>query len=286
MVVDRSALGAFLRTRRDRLTPAEAGIAPLPGPRRVPGLRKEELAYLVGLSPDHYSRLEQGRQPTIGADVLDALVRALRLDDVEAAHLRDLAAPTRNARSTWEVEQRADAGLLRVMATLDHAPALLLGRRLEVLAANGLLRAVLGEEVEVGVSFARWLLLGEEARRRILTWPAYASAAVGTLRFELGRHPSDRRLASLIDELCAADADVARWWADQTVTDRTSVAKRIAHPVAGELTFSIEALTTPNDPDQRLVVYTCEPHSATARALPLLASWAAPIGASTGPDPM
>lgn len=107
MVADRSALGAFLRARRDRLTPAEAGIAPLPGPRRVPGLRKEELAYLVGLSPDHYSRLEQGRQPTVSADVLESLVRALRLDDVEAAHLRDLAAPTARRRtSTWEVDQR------------------------------------------------------------------------------------------------------------------------------------------------------------------------------------
>lgn len=167
------------------------------------------------------------------------------------------------------------------MTTLDHTPALLLGRRLEVLATNDLLTAVLGPEVRAGTSLARWLLLDPESRRRIITWPDYASAAVGTLRFELGRHPDDRRLSDLVAELCAADADVAGWWADQTVTDRTSVPKRIAHPQAGELTFSIEALATPNDGDQRLVVYTCEPHSATARALPLLASWAAPVESRT-----
>jgi transcriptional regulator with XRE-family HTH domain len=93
MPADRAALGAFLRSRRDRITPAQAGITAFPGPRRVPGLRKEELAVLAGLSPDHYSRIEQGRQPTLSDDVLDALARALRLDDAERAHLRDLAAP-------------------------------------------------------------------------------------------------------------------------------------------------------------------------------------------------
>src|SRR3954467_1865518 len=106
MPADRAALGAFLRSRRDRITPAQAGITAFPGPRRVPGLRKEELAVLAGLSPDHYSRIEQGRQPTLSDDVLDALARALRLDDAERAHLRDLAAPRRAGRSTWEAPQQ------------------------------------------------------------------------------------------------------------------------------------------------------------------------------------
>ncbi len=271
---DRTALGAFLRSRRDALTPAQAGIDPFPGPRRVPGLRKEELAVLAGLSPDHYSRLEQGRQPAVSDDVVDALSRALRLDDVERAHLRDLAAPVRLRHAdTWEVPQRPDPGLLRLLTTLDHVPALLLGRRTQVLASNALLAAVIGPEVAPGSSFARWLFLDPRARERIMTWSDYARAAVGGLRYEVGRHPGDRQLGALVADLRAADAEVDAWWAEHGVTDRTSVPKRIAHPVAGALSFDIEAVSTPHDPEQRLVVYTVEPGSATEAALTLLAAW-------------
>ncbi|QCW49338.1 helix-turn-helix domain-containing protein [Nocardioides dongxiaopingii] len=276
MPADRSALGAFLRSRRDRLTPAQAGIDAFPGPRRVPGLRKEELAVLAGLSADHYSRIEQGRQQTLTDEVLDALARALRLDDLERAHLRDLAAPARRtANPGWEAPQRADPGLLRLMTTLDHVPALLLGRRGEVLARNALLAAVLGHEMAPRASFLRWLFLDPSSRRRIVNWPDYASAAVGAMRYETGRHPRDRRLAALVADLRRRDPDVERWWEDHAVTDRTSVPKQIAHPVFGTLVFAIEALTVPHDPEQRLVVYTVEPGSSTAHALPLLASWAA-----------
>ncbi|MDO9457638.1 helix-turn-helix transcriptional regulator [Nocardioides sp.] len=284
MPADRSALGAFLRSRRDRLTPAQAGIDAFPGPRRVPGLRKEELAVLAGLSSDHYSRIEQGRQQTLTDEVLDALARALQLDDVERDHLRDLAAPVRHqARRSrgWETPQRADPGLLRMMTTLDHVPALLLGRRGEVLARNALLRAVLGTDMEPGSSLVRWLFLDPGSRERIVNWSDYAAAAVGSMRYEVGRHPQDRRLAALVAELRERDDDVARWWDDHGVTDRTSVPKQIAHPDFGTLSFAIEAVTTPHDPEQRLVVYTVEPDSATARALPLLVSWGAeaPAGA-------
>lgn len=273
MPTDRSALGAFLRSRRDRLTPAQAGITAFPGPRRVPGLRKEELAVLAGVSPDHYSRIEQGRQHTVTDDVLDALSRALRLDEVEKAHLRDLAAAPRRRGSTWEAAQWADPGLLRMMLTIDHVPVLILGRRSEVLSCNALLRGVLGDEVVDGSVFARWLFLDPRARRRIENWSHYAAAAVGALRYELGRHPADRRLRALIEELRGADPDVAQWWDDHSVTDRTSVDKRINHPVVGRLAFGIEALVSPHDPDQRLVAYTVEPGSPTAEGLKILTSW-------------
>ncbi len=273
MPADRSALGAFLRSRRDRLTPAQAGITAYPGARRVPGLRKEELAFLAGLSPDHYSRLEQGRQHTVTGDVVDALSRALQLDPVERAHLRDLAAPPRRSPPTWEAPQRPDPGLLRMLTTLDHVPALVLGRRSQVLACNALLRAVLGAEVAEGTTFARWLFLDPRARLRIENWSDYAAAAVGALRYEVGRHAADRLLLDLVDELRTADQDVARWWDDHGVTDRTSVDKLIVHPVVGPLRFGIEGVVSPHDAEQRLVVYTVEPHSATARALPVLASW-------------
>src|SRR3954462_15145305 len=113
---DRAALGAFLRSRRDRITPAQAGVTAFPGPRRVPGLRKEELAVLAGLSPDHYSRLEQGRQHTVTEQVVRALSRALQLGEVEGQHLRDLAAPP--SRLRWagpETAQPPDPGMLRLM---------------------------------------------------------------------------------------------------------------------------------------------------------------------------
>ncbi|WP_432491012.1 helix-turn-helix transcriptional regulator [Kineococcus gypseus] len=272
---DRSALGAFLRSRRDRLTPAQAGITAFPGPRRVPGLRKEELAPLVGLSPDHYSRLEQGRQRAVGEDVLEALARALQLDDVERAHLRDLAAPA--ARRRWsgpEAPQRPDPGMLRLMGALEHVPVLLLGRRSEVLARNALLSEVLGFPAEPGSSLARWLFLDPAARVRLANWAEFAPAAVGALRYEVGRHPEDRRLAAFVDEVRRADPDLARWWDDQRVTFRTSLTKHVAHPAAGPLTFGIETLVSPHDPDQSLIVYTVEPDSPTARVLPVLASWA------------
>ena len=277
MPQDRAALGAFLRARRDRLSPAQAGIEAFPGPRRVPGLRKEELAVLAGLSPDYYSRLEQGRQANIGEDVLSSLSRALRLDDVEQAHLRDLAAPTTTTvrRGARSVPQRPDPGLLRLMGSLDHLPVLLLGERTEVLARNALLCAVLGHPLPPGSSFARWLLLQPAARDRITNWADFASASVAGLRRQAGRHPDDRVLAALIDELRAFDQDVSRWWDDHTVRDYAGVAKRIHHPTAGPLTFDVEIVRAPHEPDQHLVVYTAQPDSATARILPMLASWEA-----------
>ncbi len=257
------------------MTPAQAGIEAFPGARRVPGLRRDELAYLAGLSPDYYSRVEQGRQANVSADVLSALARALRLDDVETGHLRDLAAPVtgRGARAPAAV-QRPDPGLLRVLDSLEHRPVLLLGCRGEVLACNGLVAAVLGPKVAPGTSFFRFFFLDPMARERVVNWKVFAQACVGALRHEHGRRPDDGKRRDLVEELRAADVDVRRWWDDHSVRDYASVSKRIRHPDAGDLSFDIEILMAPQDPDQRLVVYTAEPDSATARLLPILATWA------------
>lgn len=229
---------------------------------------------LAGLSPDYYSRLEQGRQASISVSVLTALARALRLDDVELAHLRDLAAPSPARRGVRESHpQRPDPGLLRLMSTLDHVPTLLLGDRGIVLACNALVPAVLGRRLDPGTSFIRFLLLDRLARDRIENWADFASASVAALRREAARHPDDRRLRDLIEDLRAADSDVARWWDDHRVRDYTSVAKRISHPEAGLLSFDIEIVRAPHDPDQHLVVYTAQPDSRTAQLLPLLRGW-------------
>ncbi len=279
---DRAALGAFLRSRRDRLSPAQAGIRAFPGPRRVPGLRREELAVLAGLSPDHYSRLEQGRQPTVSAQVLASLARALRLDDVERAHLHDLATVSSRGRSADDMPQRADPGLLRLMTAMDALPVLLLGHRGDVLARNDLLRAVLGRDLVPGSSFPRFLLQDPRARERIVNWEVFAAATVASLRRETGRRPSDRRLTALVEELRRADPAVEGWWADHDVVDLVSVRKQVVHPAAGPLDFGIEYAVGPGEPGQTLVVYTVGPGSATERVLPLLASWGAGATASAG----
>jgi len=285
---DRAELGAFLRARRDRLTPARAGMEPFPGARRVPGLRRDELAVLAGLSPDYYSRVEQGRQANVSDDVLRALARALRLDATETAHLRDLAAPTTDRRTGGPdaLPQRPDPGLLRVMDALAHVPVLLLGHRTEVLARNALLQAVLGRPLRPGTSFARFLFLDPLARERIVNWEDFAQATVAGLRRESARRAHDTRLLALVAELRAAEADVGRWWDDHAVRDYASVSKRLRHPAAGELAFDIELLTAPHEPGQHLVVYTAEPDSATARVLPLLESWETVITTSASSPAM
>lgn len=147
------ALAQFLRSRRDRLTPAAAGVMAFPGPRRVPGLRKEEVAFLAGMSVDHYSRIEQGRQRHLSDQVRAALARALRLDATEIDHLAalaDAAAAPRRARRRPVEHQRAEPGMLRMMGALDHLPVLLLGHRGDVLARNTLLQAVLDTAIPVG----------------------------------------------------------------------------------------------------------------------------------------
>ena len=278
MPIDRSALGLFLRSRRDGLTPAQAGIRGFPGARRVPGLRKEELAVLAGLSPHHYSRLEQGRQHTVTNDVLEALSRALQLDDIERAHLRDLAAPSsQRRRPARSIRQRPASSMLRLMTAMDHLPVLLLGRRSEVHACNVLLTEVLGASLQPGSIFVGWLFRDPDARIRITNWADFAAAFVGALRYETGQHPNDHQLAQVTTELRSSDEDVAQWWDDQRVTFRTSLTKHIDHPTAGPLQFGIETIVGPHDPDQRLIVYTVEPGSPTASMLPLIASWAAPV---------
>lgn len=247
-------------------------MQPFPGPRRVPGLRKEELAFLAGMSSDYYSKLEQGRQSSVSRHVLEALARALRLNDVERAHLFILADPGGARRSSTQALQQADGGLIRLMTALDYVPALILGRRSEVLATNALFRAVL-RDLPPSSSFISFMFLDPSARELIVNWEHFASTSVAALRGELGRHPDDQLLVALIEELTTKDQDAARWWADHSVEDYASVAKRVMHPIVGELSFDIEAVTPPRTTDQVLIVYTVQPDSETARKLPFLASW-------------
>ncbi|MBY4129283.1 helix-turn-helix domain-containing protein [Rhodococcus fascians] len=270
MSKDRSALSAFLRDRRDRITPTEAGLPTYPGTRRVPGLRREELAALAGVSPDYYSKLEQGRQANVSNEVLGAIARALKLDDVEWAHLLDLASP---ALSAGDDTERPDSGLLQVMKALDHVPVLLLGRSGTILASNALVRAVLSLPPTAGESLFDYLFRNPVARERIVNWSQFAAASVAALRRDLARRPADSTLSALIDELRSSEPSFEQWWIDHEVAEFAGATKIIQHPAAGTLQFGIEFLTSPTAPNQSLIVYTVEEGSSTAKVLPILASW-------------
>lgn len=267
---DRSALSAFLRDRRDRITPTEAGLRTYPGTRRVPGLRREELAAMAGVSPDYYSKLEQGRQANVSIEVLRAIARALKLNEVESAHLLDLASP---AGSVDDATERPDPGLLQVMRTLDHVPVLLLGRSGTILASNALVRSVLSLPSAAGESLFDYLFRNPIARERIVNWSQFAAAAVANLRRDLARRPGDGVLTALIDELRSSEPCFEQWWSDHEVREFERATKIIQHPAAGTLEFGIEFLIAPSEPGQSLIVYTVEDGSSTAKILPILASW-------------
>jgi transcriptional regulator with XRE-family HTH domain len=265
----------FLRSRRARITPADAGLPPLPGARRVPGLRREEVAMLAGVSVDYYVRLERGRNLNVSESVLDAVSRALRLNDTERGHLFTLARPTRGPRRPLPPQQ-ARAGLLRVLDTWTDTPALLLGRRMDVLGANPMAKALYTDFDALprrDRNMARYLFLDETSRELYVDWEGSASGTVASLHLYAGRYPNDPKLAELVGELSMRDNDFRRWWAGHDVLRRTHGTKSYRHPVVGDLTLAFESLNPTGDPDLTLGLYTVEPGSPSEHALRLLASW-------------
>ncbi|MEW2397953.1 helix-turn-helix transcriptional regulator [Streptomyces sp. NPDC046862] len=271
-------LGDFLRARRARLSPADVGVAPGGGVRRVPGLRREEVAHRAGVSTDYYTRLEQGRHPNVSEAVLDAVARALRLDDDECAHLLDLAR-SRTARPRRpERVQRTRPEVHRMLDVLNGVtPAFVANHRQDVLAANQLARALITDWDAIPYrerNFARYVLLDPAARELYTNWDEVAERVVADLRLVTGRHPDDARLNELIGEAIVKVPEVATWWHSHRVALCAHGTQRFHHPVVGELTLHHETLALPSDPHQTVCVYTAEPGSA--QALALLASWSAP----------
>jgi transcriptional regulator with XRE-family HTH domain len=270
-------LREFLRARRAKLSPTDAGLPSHLGNRRVPGLRREEVAQLAGVSVDYYIRLERGRRLNVSDGVLDALARALQLTDTERAHLFAVARPSRAGGQRKPLPpQRVRPGLQRVVDALTDLPALVLGRRLDVLATNQLTRALYTDFDALPPrerNMARYLFLDEGGRQLYVDWPAAARSVVASLHLYAGRNPHDPQLAELVGELSVHDADFRRWWADHDVYQRTHGTKRYRHPLVGELTLGYEALNPTGDPDQTLGLNTVEPGSPSEQALRLLASW-------------
>ncbi|MFI9360716.1 helix-turn-helix transcriptional regulator [Kitasatospora sp. NPDC053057] len=278
-------IAGFLRSRRARVTPEEAGLPSDGRVRRVPGLRRDEVARLAGVSTEYYTRLEQGRALNPSREVVDAITRALRLDDTEREHLTDLLhSGTQAPRRAPARAQRVRPGLHLMLETLDHVPAFILGRRTDVLASNRLAREVLTDFDALPATrrnLARYYLLDPRARERVGDWERIAAETVAILRLEAGRYPHDRRLADLVGELTIQSPEFTGWWNDHRVLRRTHGAKHYHHPLVGDLHFSYESFQVPGDAEQTLCVYNVEPGSETAQSLRVLASWTAP-GVPTG----
>ncbi|MFI1581173.1 helix-turn-helix domain-containing protein [Embleya sp. NPDC020630] len=266
-------LSEFLKTRRARLSPDDTGASRFGGRRRVPGLRREELAQLAGVSVDYYTRLEQGRARNVSPEILDAVADALRLDVDERAHLHNLARPA-DARTSSDRPQQVGPELRQALEALTLAPAYLIGHRLDVLAWNEPARALIADFPTIPVAernMARLVFLDHAARTLYPDWETKARDTVANLRLDAGRRPGDPRLAALVDELTDASRDFRRLWADHHVRAKTRGRKRFVHPRLGELALDYVAMRAPDDPDLTLMIYSAPAGSETALALRQLA---------------
>jgi transcriptional regulator with XRE-family HTH domain len=283
----RSEIREFLTTRRARITPDRAGLTVYGGNRRVPGLRREEVALLAGVSADYYTRIERGNMSGVSAGVLEAIAAALQLDEAERAHLFDLvraAQPATTARRAPKPKVRP--GVQSVLDALQTVPAYVGDGCLDVLATNHLGRALYADVFDDPVrpaNLARFIFLNPLARDFFPEWERVASDSVGLLRSEAGRDPHNRCLMDLVGELSTQSEDFRTGWAAHNVRFHDTGTKCFRHPVVGELTLSFEALQPTADQNLRLVVYTAQAGSRSAEALALLASWTATEGLERTP---
>ncbi|MGI5347400.1 helix-turn-helix transcriptional regulator [Streptomyces sp. CA-250714] len=282
---NRSDIRDFLASRRAKITPEQVGL-PTSGRRRVPGLRREEVAVLAGVSTEWYTRLEKGHINEVSEDVLAAVAQALRLDEDERTYLFDLAKAARPVRRT--PQRRKDVEVPpRIQWLLDSmtmSSAFVRNGRMDVIAHNALARAVHAPMFDSHTAhengranIARYIFLDPGAHHFYVDWDAAASATAALLRAEAGREPHDRALRDLIGELSTLSAEFRTQWAAHDVRIRHDGIKRLRHPEVGdlELTYHSLDLPLPNRAVHDLTVYAAEPGTASEEALRLLASWAA-----------
>lgn len=278
----RAEVSDFLRTRRARITPEQAGLPVWGRTRRVKGLRREEVAMLAGMSVDYYTRLERGNLAGVSESVLVALADALALDDAERAHLSDLADA---ANASARRRRRPPARRVRppVQWLLDRmavTPAYVRNARTDLLAANALARALyepIWAMPQPNVS--RFVFLSDAASEVFADWEDIAAQCAALLRSLAGRYPHDKGLHDLVGELSTRSAEFARLWAAHDVRLHRNGTKRICHPVVGTMTLTYEALVLAADEGLTLTAYSAEPGSPDAEALDLLARWASAPGA-------
>ena len=293
LVDTRSEIREFLTSRRARITPDQVGL-PTFGPRRVPGLRREEVAVLAGVSVPYYTRLERGDINGVSDSVLEALARALQLDDAERAHLLDLAraAQPHTARPhRRQTKQRIRPEVQWTLDAITGAAAFVSNNRLDILAANQLGRALFSELYAAParpVNTARFVFLDRRAEATFGDWDRVASESVAILRSAAGRDPYNRELSDLVGELATQSEAFRTRWAAHNVRFHNTGIKHFHHPVVGDLHLTYNRLDLAADPGLTLFTYTAEPGSRSDEALKLLGSWAAtidPAEATPAADP-
>ncbi|MGI5521553.1 helix-turn-helix transcriptional regulator [Micromonospora sp. CA-259024] len=274
----RAELSEFLRTRRARRKPADVGLTDYSRRRRVPGLRREELAQLAGVSAAYYTRFEQGNARNVSREVLDAISRVLKLSEAEHAHLVRLAQPKRHQRRPTPSRQQVRPEIRELLAALEGVPAYVWGRRTDVLAWNQTASALFGDwaaRAPQDRNWARITFLDPASPKLFPDWEAKAYDVVGQLRLGAGLHTDDWMLASLIGELSIKSEDFRRLWAAHDVQKKTHGGIRLSHSLVGELTLRYETFALPGDQEQSLSTYHAMPGSPSEEALRLLASWGA-----------
>jgi transcriptional regulator with XRE-family HTH domain len=274
----RAEIRQFLTTRRAKLSPAQAGLSTFGRNRRVPGLRREEVALLAGISIEYYTRLERGNARGVSDEVLEALARALQLDEVERAHLADLVRTANAARPARRrtTPQRVRPSVQRLLDSMTGTAAFLRNGRLDILAANPLGYALYAPaflDPARPVNLARFVFLDPRSTELYGDWDGIAHAAVGSLRAEAGRAPDDRALTELVGELSVRSQEFRVRWAAHDVHYYRSGAQPFHHPLVGDLTLDYDVLELPADPGLSIVAYSAEAGSPARHALDLLASW-------------
>jgi transcriptional regulator with XRE-family HTH domain len=286
-VDNRVEVREFLTSRRAKITPERAGL-PIAGQRRVPGLRRSEVAALAEMSVEYYAKLERGSLAGVSAGVLDALAHALQLDDAERTHLLRLAHEADGSNAILRRHRRPKQWTVRpsLQWSLDAitAPAILGNNRMDLLAANHLGRAMYSDHYTDPTSppnFARHTFLDSAARRFYPDWALAADMCVANLRTAAGKDPHDKGLHDLVGELSTRSDDFRRRWGAHNVRTHGAGVKHFHHHIVGDLTLAYESLDLRAEPDLTLTIYTAEPDSPTAHALALLASWAPTEHANT-----
>jgi transcriptional regulator with XRE-family HTH domain len=270
----------FLTSRRAKITPGDVGLTSY-GSRQVPGLRREEVATLAGVSVDYYNKMERGNLAGVSEGVLEAIAGALRLDEAERAHLRDLARASndRGAGTRRSPAKRTVRPSVQWMIeAMTGAAVVVVNSRQDILATNLLGRALFAPLFEslAQPNMARFTYLDPRAHEFFADWNRMAKDCVAALRTQAGRDPFDRELSDLVGELVARSEPFATLWATHSVRLHRMVEKQFNHPFVGDLTLHYEKLVVAGDPGLEIFAYTAEPGSRSAESLALLAQWTAP----------
>jgi transcriptional regulator with XRE-family HTH domain len=278
----RGEIKEFLTSRRAKISPQQAGLNAY-GPRRVPGLRREEVAVLAGVSVPYYTRLERGDMHGVSESVLEALTRALQLDESERLHLFDLARavePSVAVRRRRPAKQTIRPSVQHILDAITGAAAFVRNDRLDILAANALGYA-LYSEMFAGQAFpantARFIFLDARAREFYPNWNKAANDTVAVLRASAGRDPHDRCLSDLVGELSTQSDEFRTRWAAHNVRQHITGVKHFHHPVVGDLSLTYDRLDLVADPGLTIFTYTAEPGARDEETLRLLGSWAATL---------